>query len=77
MNNKLHIDNLEAVSFLNGLVFFAPVALLVRTRGSALTSSLYYRQFCLLLFSLERYQPARSLILSVIRILLSCHRLCC
>ncbi len=33
MNNKLHIDNLEAVSFLNGLVFFAPVALLVRTRA--------------------------------------------
>ena len=33
MNKKLNIDNLEAVSNLNGLVFFAPVALLVRTRA--------------------------------------------
>ncbi len=33
MNKKLNIDNLEAVSFFNGLVFFAPVALLVRTRA--------------------------------------------
>ena len=33
MNRKLIIDNLEIVSFLNGLVFFAPVALLVRTRA--------------------------------------------
>ena len=33
MNKKLNINNLEAVSFLNGLVFYAPVALLVRTRA--------------------------------------------
>lgn len=33
MNKKLNIDNLELVSFFNGLVFFAPVALLVRTRA--------------------------------------------
>jgi len=33
MNKKLKIDNLEAVSFFNGLVFFAPVALLVRIRA--------------------------------------------
>ena len=33
MINKFNIDNLEIMSFLNGLVFFAPVALLVRTRA--------------------------------------------
>jgi MFS family permease len=33
MNKKRNIDNLELVSFFNGLVFFAPVALLVRTRA--------------------------------------------
>ncbi len=33
MTNKFNIDNLEIMSFLNGLVFFAPVALLVRTRA--------------------------------------------
>lgn len=33
MKNKLHIDNLEIMAFMNGLVFFAPVALLVRTRA--------------------------------------------
>ncbi|MCD7919161.1 MAG: MFS transporter [Clostridiales bacterium] len=31
MNRKLNMDCLDAQSFLNGLVFFAPVALLVRT----------------------------------------------
>lgn len=33
MKNKLHIDNLEIMAFMNGLVFFAPVALLIRTKA--------------------------------------------
>ena len=33
MNMKCKINNLELVSLFNGLVFFAPVALLVRTRA--------------------------------------------
>ena len=33
MKKKFNIDNLEIVSFFNSLVFFAPVALLVRTRA--------------------------------------------
>ena len=33
MKNKLHIDNLEIMAFMEGLVFFAPVSLLIRTRA--------------------------------------------
>ncbi|WP_026490078.1 MFS transporter [Butyrivibrio sp. XBB1001] len=33
MKNKLHIDNLEIMAFMNGLVFFSPVSLLIRTKA--------------------------------------------
>ncbi len=33
MKNKLHIDNLEVMAFMDGLVFFSPVSLLVRTKA--------------------------------------------
>ncbi len=33
MRNRLHIDNLEVMAFMNGLVFFSPVALLIRTKA--------------------------------------------
>lgn len=33
MKNKLHIDNLEMMAFMNGLVFFSPVSLLIRTKA--------------------------------------------
>ena len=60
MTNKFNIDNLEIMSFLNGLVFFAPVALLVRTRVG---------------INLEFLQE-RLLILWAIRTLLFYHRSC-
>ncbi len=33
MKNKLHIDNLEIMAFMDGLVFFSPVSLLIRTKA--------------------------------------------
>ena len=33
MKNKLHIDNLEVMAFMDGLVFFSPVSLLIRTKA--------------------------------------------
>ena len=33
MKNKLHIDNLEVMTFMEGLVFFSPVSLLIRTKA--------------------------------------------
>lgn len=44
---KINIDRLDMVSFLNGLVFYAPVALLVRTNaGVTMTQFLCCRRFC-------------------------------
>lgn len=41
---KINIDRLDMVSFLNGLVFYAPVALLVRTNAGVTMTQFFVLQ---------------------------------
>lgn len=52
---KLKVDGLDIVSLMNGLVFFAPVALLVRTRAGVSTTTFFVLQALLsiIVFSFE------------------------
>ena len=44
MKNKIKIDNLDIISFLNGMVFFSPVALLVRTTAGITVGQFFVLQ---------------------------------
>ena len=45
---KLKFDSYDGVCFLNGLVFFAPVALLVRTQAGVSEHVFFsFRHYCL------------------------------
>lgn len=47
MNRKLTPDSLDMMSFMNGLVFFSPVALLVRTQAGISVSTFFILQVLL------------------------------
>lgn len=76
-----HIDNLEIMAFMNGLVFFAPVALLVRTKAGLSLEQFFLLQAILsaVIFVLEiptgmftdRIGYRNSLILSEVTLLLA------
>lgn len=76
-----HIDNLEIMAFMNGLVFFAPVALLVRTRAGLSLEQFFLLQAILsaVIFVLEiptgmftdRIGYRNSLVLSEVTLLLA------
>ena len=55
MKNKIKIDNLDIISFLNGMVFFSPVALLVRTTAGITVGQFFVLQaiLSLTIFLLE------------------------
>ncbi len=55
MNHKLTPDSLDMMSFMNGLVFFSPVALLVRTQAGISVSTFFILQVLLsfTIFALE------------------------
>ena len=55
MNHKLTPDSLDIMSFMNGLVFFSPVALLVRTQAGISVSTFFILQVLLsfTIFALE------------------------
>lgn len=55
MKNKIKIDNLDIISFLNGMVFFSPVALLVRTTAGITVGQFFILQaiLSLTIFLLE------------------------
>ncbi len=44
MKKKLNIDRLDVLAFLNGLVFYAPVALLVRTYAGVTMAQFFVLQ---------------------------------
>ena len=44
LNRIIKIDSYDAVSFFNGLVFFAPVSLLVRTQAGVSQSMFFLLQ---------------------------------
>ena len=46
MKNKIKIDNLDIISFLNGMVFFSPVALLVRTTAG-ITVGQFFKKYAI------------------------------
>ena len=45
-------DNYDGVCFFNGLIFYAPVALLIRTQAGVYSC---FRRYCLSLFLSERF----------------------
>mgnify|MGYP000559136920 FL=1 len=56
MNAKLKTDALDLTSLLNGLVFFSPVSLLVRTLQESLSAnSSFCKQLWLLWSSSQRF----------------------
>ncbi|MCD8127266.1 MAG: MFS transporter [Clostridiales bacterium] len=61
MNRKLNMDCLDAQSFLNGLVFFAPVALLVRTAAGVSLARFFRLQALLSLVVLVSEIPTGRL----------------
>ncbi|MCD8161451.1 MAG: MFS transporter [Clostridiales bacterium] len=61
MNRKLNMDPLDLQSFLNGLVFFAPVALLVRTAAGVSLARFFRLEALLSLTVLLSEVPAGKL----------------
>ena len=48
-------DNYDGVCFFNGLIFYAPVALLIRTQVFQMQHFSCFRRYCLSLFLSERF----------------------
>lgn len=49
-------DNYDGVCFFNGLIFYAPVALLIRTQAGVSNATFScFRRYCLSLFLSERF----------------------
>ena len=58
MKNKLHIDNLEVMSFMGGLVFFSPVSLLIRTKAGLSLEQFFFLQAFLSIINFVSEIPA-------------------